>query len=323
MFILAIIFGVIAVLAIGIGIMLIAAPDRTEEDRWGNKSTYTTTPAGRWTIVGGIVLLIPAILLGIFSCYYAQDPGEARVLKSWTGEYLGVDTTEGGSWKSPFVDTIDWNIRNQQAAFLGDGTTTHNGMPVTGAEITFTDKDGVTGNMDIVVLYSIEPDMVLEINRNYANQDDFRVKVIENDVKSLPRDVAAQYTTIQMFNKRAEVRSKIEALLAESWEGTGIQIESVVIHGIRYSGAVQERFEAAQNAQTEVVKAEAELEKTKIDAQQKVVQAQAEADANRILSESLTPQVLQQRYFDVLANANLIVVPEGFTALGQVPGGAQ
>jgi regulator of protease activity HflC (stomatin/prohibitin superfamily) len=87
---------------------------------------------------------------------------------------------------------------------------------------------------------------------------------------------------------------------------------------VRYSDAVKTRFEEAQNAQTEVVKAQADLEKAKVDAQQKIAVATAEAEANRILTESLTPQVLQQRYYDVLAGANLIVVPEGFTALGNL-----
>ena len=42
---------------------------------------------------------------------------------------------------------------------------------------------------------------------------------------------------------------------------------------------------------------------------------QREADANKVLTESLTPEVLQQRYIDTLAeigkSGNLVVVPEG------------
>lgn len=62
----------------------------------------------------------------------------------------------------------------------------------------------------------------------------------------------------------------------------------------------------------------------RIDAQQKVVQAQADADANAILSASLTPQILQQRWIDAVAGSNTIIVPQDFTALGQLsPSGAQ
>ena len=296
MFILAIIMWAVALIAIAIGIIA----------RSG------------WVIAGGVFAGLLGFGFWVWSMYYSIEPGDAVVLKDWTGVVVGSNATPGPHWKDPWIDTVTWDIRNQQAAFMGNGNTTHNGQQVTGAEITFTDKDGVTGNMDIAVLFSINPDKIEELTEDYRTQDDFRIKVIENDIKSYPRDVAAKFDTIGMFNDRAQVRDDIEQLLDESWEGTGVQIESVVLHGIRYSDAVKQRFEDAQNAQTEVVKAEAELEKAKIDAQQKVAVATAEAEANRILSESLTPQVLQQRYYDVLSKANLIVVPEGFTALGNL-----
>ena len=101
-------------------------------------------------------------------------------------------------------------------------------------------------------------------------------------------------------------------------------IEDVSLQEVRYSEAVKQRFEDAQNAQTEVVKANAEAQKAKIAADSAaavaITKATAEAEANRLLTTSLTPEVLQQRYLDVLAGANLIVVPQGFTALGQIPG---
>jgi regulator of protease activity HflC (stomatin/prohibitin superfamily) len=86
---------------------------------------------------------------------------------------------------------------------------------------------------------------------------------------------------------------------------------------------VKARFEEAQNAQTEVVKASAEAEKAKIAADSEaavaITRATGAAEANRLLTQSLTPEILQQRYLDVLAGANLIVVPQGFTALGNLP----
>lgn len=275
------------------------------------------------TAIGWLVAVIAGIIGAvclIFSMYYAQDPGEARVLKSWTGEYIDVDTTEGGSWKGPFVDTIDWDIRNQLAAFIGDGTDSYNGQQPRGPQITFQDKDGVTGNLDLAVTYSIEPGEVLRLNRGYTDQADFTNKVIDQDIRSIPRDVAGNYTTLELLSSRAEVAAEIQERLAEEWEEKGIIINDVSLQEIRYSDAVKERFEQAQQARTDVETAEANLARAEVDAQQKVVQATAEAEANRILSASLTPEILQQRYLDVLADAELIVVPQGFTALGAIPG---
>jgi len=287
MAIIAIIFAVIAVVAILVGI-------------------FAKTGIG-WLV--GIISAIISVILFIFSAYYSQDPGEARVLKSWTGEIVDVDVTEGPSWKGIFVDTIDYDIRNQLAAFIGDGP-----------QITFQDKDGVTGNLDIVVLYSIEPGSVEDLYRQYSTQENFRTKVIEQDIRSIPRDVAGNYTTLDLLSSRAEVSEDIRAALEKEWEAKGIIVTDVSLQEIRYSDAVRERFEQAQQARTDVETAKANYDRSVVDAQQKVVQAQAEADANAILNASLTPAILQQRYLDVLADANLIVVPQGFTALGTIPG---
>ena len=60
-----------------------------------------------------------------------------------------------------------------------------------------------------------------------------------------------------------------------------------------------------------------EQETAKVEAETKKVVAQGEADANAILTQSLTPEVIQQRYIDALKeigqSGNLVVVPEGST----------
>jgi len=301
MFVMAIIFWVIALIVLSVALIL-RAP---------------------WGILGAIGSAIIGFIFLVFATYYTVDPGEAKVLKDWTGVIQGSEAGTGAHWKDPWVDAIDFDVRNQLAVFLGDGNQSYNGSPTNGPQITFTDKDGVTANMDLVVLYSIRVDKVEELVEDYRNQDDFRTKVIEQDIRSVPRDIPGRFTTIQMLTDRPTVANAIRDALEAEWADKGVVIEDVSIQEIRYSDAVKNRFEEAQNAQTEVVKAEADLEKAKIDAQQKIAVATAEAEANRILSESLTPQVLQQRYFDVLEGANLIVVPEGFTALGQIPAGVQ
>lgn len=329
MFILGIIFGIIAVGLVGIGLLLWSAkPKRTEvRDRYGDTRIEEESHKvlGRWLTLGGVLGLILAGLFFLFSTYYTQEAGEAKVLRDWTGNIVGSETQSGGHWKDPWVDTVDWDIRNQSVMFAGkDGTTSHNGQEVQGAQISFTDKDGVSGNLDIQVIYSIRADKVEDLTFDYTGQDDFKIKVVENDVKSLPRDVISSYTTIRVFNERTKLRAEIEEALRDKWEGEGVDVESVNIQGIRYSKDVKSRFEEAQNAQTEIVKAEAEAKTAKVkadgDAAAAISKATGEAEANRILSQSLTPQVLQQRWIDALSSSKTIIVPQDFTSLGNLNG---
>jgi len=303
MFVLAIIAWVIGLIVLAVGIII----------------------RNGWVIAGGIGVGILGFMFLIFSTYYTVDPGEAKVMKDWTGVIADEPvSTPGAHFKEPWVDAIDFDIRNQLAAFMNDGKGSYNDAPLNGPQITFTDKDGVTGNMDLVVLYSIKPDNVVQLVNDYQSQDDFRIKVIEQDIRSVPRDIPGQYTTIRMMTDRVEVAGKIKAALEAEWKDKGVVIEDVSLQEVRYSDAVKQRFEDAQNAQTEVVKAEAEKAKAKIqadsDAYVTKTRAQAEADANNLLAASLTPQILQQRYLDVLGGSNLIVVPQNFTSLGSLPG---
>lgn len=258
----------------------------------------------------------------MFSMFYTQEAGEAKVLRDWTGNIVGSETASGGHWKAPWVDTVDWNIRNQQVMFAGDGTTTHEGQEVAGAQITFTDKDGVTGNLDLAVIYSISASKVENLTFDYSDQDDFRVKVIENDVKSMPRDILATYTTIRAYNDRSQIRSEIQDSLKDSWKDLGVTVERVQLQGLRYPADIEQRFIDTQNAQTELIKAETEAKtaKTKADgeAQAAISKANGEAEANRVLNESLTDKILQQRWIDAVAKSGTIIVPENFTSLGNL-----
>jgi len=277
--------------------------------------TRQRPPLGYAAIGTGVVTLASLF----FATFYTQDVGEARVLKDWTGNIVGQDLTQGGDWKAPWVDTVDFDIRNQIAAYVGDGETDYNGQTPNGPQITVQDREGVTANLDVVVIYSIKADSVTEIYSEYQTQDNFRTRVIEQDIRSVVRNVPSTYGTLELLNGREQVGVDIQEALAARWADDGVVVESVSLQEIRYSDEVKARFDAAQSARIEVEKAEADLEKSKIDAQQRIAVAEAEAEANRVLAASLTDAVLKQRYLDTLrelaASGNVVVVPEGFGGL--------
>ena len=62
-------------------------------------------------------------------------------------------------------------------------------------------------------------------------------------------------------------------------------------------------------------KAENQKEVARVEAETKEIEAEGEANANRILNESLTDNVIQEHYIEALKQigkeGNLVVVPEG------------
>lgn len=257
---------------------------------------------GAPSVLAGISLVVGGILL-FTSMAVTVDEGQAKVLRSWTGEVEGEITEPGLAFKAPWQKALTYDIRNQQVIFAS--TKGVQNKEANGPQITIQDKEGVTANIDISVRYSIKPEAVVDVYKRYGNQEAFISKFIENDIKAGLRTVPAQFTTIGFLNGRAEVETKIVEYLEERWEKAGVRVESVSLQDIRYPKSVKERFAEAQNARTEVEKASAELERNKI-----------QAESNEILAESLKPENLEQLKWETLReigkNGNLVIVPEDF-----------
>lgn len=88
---------------------------------------------------------------------------------------------------------------------------------------------------------------------------------------------------------------------------------------VRYPDEITQKYAEAQAAEVARQQAQNEQETAKVKAETKKIEAQGEADANAVLTQSLTPEVLSQRYIDALkeigASGNLVVVPEGSTPM--------
>lgn len=304
-FVLFIIVAVLSLASLGVRATL-------QGKRKNPSSTYDTETwdIPKWPVFVGLAV---AGLFLILSTTYTQGVGEAKVLKNMTGEIVGTDTTEGLGFKAPWVDGIDYDIRNQQASFVGDGNGEENGKKVDGPQITVRDAKGVASDFDVSVRYSIREDRAQAVFEEYGPQEAFESRLIFTDIRSVVRNAPATYSTIDMLNKREDIERGIFDDLVARWEKEGVQVESVALREIRPPADVSQSFADAQNAQTQVVKAQAELEATKISSQQKVVQAEAEAKANSTLNASLSDNILRQRYLDTLkelaAAGNLVMVP--------------
>lgn len=273
---------------------------------------------------------VAVVIVGLSSSY-TQDVGEAVLLRSVTGELAGQTTEPGLHLKAPWVETIVYDTRNNTISYIGTGETNHSGGSAEGPQITFQDREGVTGNLDIVVRYSIVSAAVTELYKEFRTQEDFVNRVLTNDVRSLSRDIPARYGTLEVFTQRPEIAAAIREALSSRWQPQGVTVEEVSLQEIRYSDEVKTRFDEAQAARIAVDKTRAEQETARVTAETRIIAAQGEADANRvlsrgeadanrILSESLTDQVLRKRYIDAIGQGSTVyVVPEGSSPLVQIP----
>ncbi len=274
---------------------------------------------GLITAVAGGVLGVVAILSQTF---YTQDSGEASVLVDVSGVIAGQETSPGFHGKAPWQDVKTFNIRNQTVSFVGKGDTDYSGGSAAGPQVTAQDADGVSNDIDVNIVYSIAPEKVTDIYRQYRDEQNFVQQFVVQQVRSQTRNVPNQFSTLDLLTKRTEVSSALRTALESAWEGTGVQVDQVNLQEIRPPQAVRDSYSAAQQAQVQVAAEQSKLDAAKISAQQQVVQAEAQAKANEVLAKSLSEPVLQSRYIDALKSigdkGNLVVVPQGSTPLVQV-----
>ena len=129
--------------------------------------------------------------------------------------------------------------------------------------------------------------------------------IIRGKIKTFVNEVTSQYTVLEAhMEKKAELNKAITEHLRESLKPYGVNVESANLTRTAADKSVEEaitrRSAAAQELEAETLKqqqAQKEAETKKIKAQGEadaaLIKAQGEAEANRVLSESLTPELIQ------------------------------
>lgn len=265
-------------------------------------------------VVFGAAAAILAGVVGV-NCVYTQDVGEAVVVRNLGGSVAGHTTEAGFHLKAPWQKAITWDIRNRQINFYRDSAYAYHGGSYQGSEVSINDASGTKANIDVQVIYSLDADDVEDLYAEYGTQEAFVSNYVSNDLRATAREVAGSYDTITLLTDRAKLTEAIEKALAEQWRGNGVIVEQVQVQDIRYADSITDAYADAQSAEVARQKALNAQETAKVEAETKKIEAQGEADANAVLTQSLTPEVLQQRYIDALKEigkeGNLVVVPEG------------
>lgn len=263
-------------------------------------------------------LALAAVAFGL-GCFYAQDIGEAVVIRNFGGSLAGHTTEAGFHAKMPWQDVTSWDIRNRLINLYRDNEYKYDNGSYDGATVTVNDQSGTKADVDVQVIYSIDADYVEQLYAEYGTQEAYVSNYVSNDVRQTVRDCAGGFSTIQLLTDRDGYAKSIQDALAERWDGKGVIVESVQVQDVRYAQSITDAYANAQTAEIEKQRALNAQETAKVEAETKKIEAQGEADANKVLTESLTPEVLQQLYYETLksvgSSGNLVLLPEGSTPI--------
>jgi regulator of protease activity HflC (stomatin/prohibitin superfamily) len=222
-----------------------------------------------------IMLLTALAVAGLSSCTVVRQ-GEVGV-KRTLGKINEKPLSEGPRGFNPFITTI-----------IKVPTRTSN-MEV---RVPLPSKEGLTVQSEVSILYRVEgryaPKIVEQIGRAYEDV------VILPVFRSAVADISSRYFAKDMHTgQRTEIENSIRDLMMVQLKDRGFVVESVLLKSIvlpaGLTKAIEEKLEAEQVAQ----RMQFVLDKERQEARRKVIEAEGTRDAQKIISEGLTPMLIR------------------------------
>ena len=245
---------------------------------------------------------MPLLLAGLFlgSCAVIE-PGQVGV-KQKLGKLSTESVTQGAIWYNPFTTQI---IRTN--------------IQITDIELSISlpSKEGLSVVSQISILYRIEensvPLVIKNIGLRYEN-------IISNVFRSASADVCSNYFAKDMHSgKRSEIETAIKKKMEETLEPQGISIEAVLMKSIQLPAGLAKSIEQKLQAEQDAMRMEFVLQQEKLEAERKIIEANGTKDAQKILSEGLTDQILKLRSIEAFIELSKSPNSKVIISDGKVP----
>ncbi len=259
--------------------------------------------------VGGIILL----LIGIINASLVIiNPGEIGV-KSLFGNVSPDVLNSGMRVVNPLMKIHKFDVRTQNYTM----SSIHDeGAKVGDDAIRVLTADGLEVVIDLSVLYrpiSTDcPKILSSIGLDYENI------LIRPLSRTRIRDNAVYYDAISLYStKRDEFQNKIFKTIEKDLLNSGFFLEQLLVRNIALPESVKKTIESKINAEQEAQKMQFVLQKEKQEAERKRVEAQGISDYQRIITSTLSDNLLQYemikayKELSVSANAKVIIMGNG------------
>jgi len=220
---------------------------------------------------------------------------------------------------NPFSQVVEMEVRTRNYTM---SNVTDEGQKKGDDSIQVITSDGLTVKLDCTIFYSLQQNMVAKIYRDIG--PDVEDKILRSEIRASLRDAAANLTATDLYTlKRQSFVDNVTRTLKASFESRGITMEQVLLRNVilpdQITKAINDKIAADQDAQKMIFV----LQKEKQEAERKRIEAEGQATAQKIVSQSLTPQILEYQRIQALRyvgeKGNLIITNGGATPMIQIP----
>ena len=256
----------------------------------------------------GIVGVTIAFVVGVglmFSCTYKIGPGFAGVVYNMDGGIEGETLGQGWHMVLPWKSVTEYPV-STETVYYQDGNK--DDKEDTNTSVDANTKDGKKLNLNITYAYSMDQSKLPELFTKFRGQHykNLEKGIMKNLMMNSIAEVTSQYNLLDVTgDKLPEVNAKIYEKFKAVLEEDGIVLETFTLvpnPDEQTKEAIQKVLDsqnALAQAKVEKEKAEVEAEQARITAKGKadamLIAAKAEAEANELLMQSLTPEIIESR----------------------------
>ena len=227
----------------------------------------------------GIVGLVVVVLL--FGTFFTVPAGYCGVMTTFDAASQNV-LGPGLHFKLPIIqDVVKMNVQVQKNEQVEDAAS----LDLQQVKTTIATNWNIDGS-DASWIYQ-------KIGMESALNERIFQPVVSNAVKA----VVAHYNAEELVTKRDQVRTQIEDLIRNNLKPYHVIVDvaGVSITDFQFSSDYASAIEQKQVAQQRAQQAEYELQQAKVEAERQIAQAQGQSQAQKLLQQTLTPQLIQQQ----------------------------
>lgn len=222
------------------------------------------------------------LLIILFSCFSTIKTGEIGI-KTRFGKIVSSTKNEGIVFKSPLDKVEKINIKVQKYENKDALSTSTKDMQI-------------VNNIKVSINYQIDGNKVVDLYKKVGVG--YKETILEPAIQETIKAVISKYTSEELVTKRSEISLDINNTLNERIKTYGINSVSVAINNFDFSEAYNLAIEKKAVSEQNVLTAQQELEKAKVEAEKKIVEAEATNKANELLKQNTTDEVLMKQFIE-------------------------
>lgn len=260
-------------------------------------------------MAGGILIVGIGILL---SAVRIISPGTVGVQVLF-GKVQDRILYEGLNLVNPLIQLEEFSIRTQNYTM---SSTFEEGQKNGDDGVRILSKDGLEVNIDLTILYKINPTKAPQIFRTLG--PNFESVIIRPVTRTGIRNSASMYEAVELFaEKRDEFENSIRQTIQDTLTSRGFNLDQILVRKIDLPASVKESIERKITAIQEAQRMEFVLQKEEREAERKRVEATGVADAQKIVNEGLSPKLLEferikmQKAIAESPNSKIIIMGSG------------